>query len=112
MNTILFNSIWVLPLLTVLACVLIPATYEKTLRTIHVTSATIVLAIVCYLTYAIYALSGTPTDPAAAPLALRFFTDIPWLSMFNAHYIVGADGLNMLLLALTAFIVWAGVSLH
>ena len=97
------------PLLTVLACVLIPATYEKTLRTIHVTSATIVLAIVCYLTYAIYALSGTPTDPAAAPLALRFFTDIPWLSMFNAHYIVGADGLNMLLLALTAFIVWAGV---
>ena len=29
--------------------------------------------------------------------------------MFNAHYIVGADGLNMLLLALTAFIVWAGV---
>ena len=109
MNTILFNSIWVLPLLTVLACVLIPATYEKTLRTIHVTSATIVLAIVCYLTYAIYALSGTPTDPAAAPLALRFFTDIPWLSMFNAHYIVGADGLNMLLLALTAFIVWAGV---
>ena len=109
MNTILFNSIWVLPLLTVLACVLIPATYEKTLRTIHVTSATIVLAIVCYLTYAIYALSGTPTNPAAAPLALRFFTDIPWLSMFNAHYIVGADGLNMLLLALTAFIVWAGV---
>ena len=109
MNTILFNSIWVIPLLTVLVCVLIPVKYEQTLRTIHVTSATIVLAIVCYLTYAVYALSGTPSDPAAAPLALRFFTDIPWLSMFNAHYIVGADGLNMLLLALTAFIVWAGV---
>ena len=102
MNTILFNLIWVIPLITVLACVLIPVKYEKTLRAIHVTSATIVLAIVCYLTYAVYALSGTPADTITAPLVLRFFTDIPWLSMFNAHYIVGADGLNMLLLALTA----------
>lgn len=109
METILFNSIWVIPLLTVLVCAPIPAVHDKMLKALHATSATLVLAIVCFLTYRVYTLMGTPANEAAAPLLLRFFTDIPWLNAFNAHYIVGADGLNMLLLALTAFIVWAGV---
>ena len=109
METILFNQIWIIPLITVLACIPISASHEKLLRGIHTASASIVLAIVCYLAYRVYAMAGTPANEAAAPLALRFFTDIPWLSMMGAHYTVGADGLNMLLLALTAFIVWAGV---
>jgi len=109
MDTILFNLIWVIPLVTVLACIPIPAARERLLRGIHTASATLVLGIVCYLTFRVYAIGSVSANEVAAPLLLRFFTDIPWLSMFNAHYIVGADGLNMLLLALTAFIVWAGV---
>ena len=109
METILFNLIWVIPLLTVLACIPIPATSERLLKFIHTASVSFVLLVVCVLTYRVYTLGAAPTDPASAPFALRFFTDIPWMNAFNAHYIVGADGLNMLLLALTAFIVWAGV---
>lgn len=109
METILFNAIWVIPLLTVLVCAPISATHSKILKSLHAASATVVLIAVCFLTYRVYALSGTPVDKAADPLMLRFFTDIPWLDVFKAHYTVGADGLNMLLLALTAFIVWAGV---
>lgn len=109
MDTILFNLIWIIPILTVLACIPIPETRTKLLKALHATSASVVLIAVCYLTYRVYALMGEPVSEAAAPLALRFLTDIPWLSMFHAHYTVGADGLNMLLLALTAFIVWAGV---
>jgi len=109
MDNILFNLIWILPLLTVLVCVPVPAAREKLLKSIHAVSVSVVLVIVCYLTYRVYALSGTPADAAAAPLALRFFTDIPWIAALQAHYIVGADGLNMFLLVLTAFIVWAGV---
>jgi len=109
METVLFNLIWVIPLLTVLACIPIPSTCERALRAVHTASVSFVLLIVCVLTYRVFALGATPADPASTPFALRFFTDIPWLSAFNAHYIVGADGLNMLLLALTAFIVWAGV---
>ena len=109
METILFNLIWVIPLLTVLVCIPIPATSERLLKVIHTASVSFVLLVVCALTYRVYALGAAPADPASAPFALRFFTDIPWLNAFNAHYIVGADGLNMLLLALTAFIVWAGV---
>ncbi|WP_407442655.1 NuoM family protein [Fibrobacter sp.] len=109
METILFNAIWVIPLLTVLVCAPISATHSKILKSLHAASATVVLIAVCFLTYRVYALSGTPVDKAADSLMLRFFTDIPWLDVFKAHYTVGADGLNMLLLALTAFIVWAGV---
>jgi NADH-quinone oxidoreductase subunit M len=109
MDTILFNLIWVIPLFTVLACIPIPESHAKLLRGIHTVSASVVLAIVCYLTFRVYAMGSASASEAAAPLLLRFFTDIPWLSMIGAHYIVGADGLNILLLALTAFIVWAGV---
>ncbi len=109
METLLFNLIWIIPLVTVILAVPVSARHENILKGLHATSATLVLLLVCYLTYRVYAMSGLPTDEAAAPLFLRFFTDIPWLAAFNAHYIVGADGLNMLLLALTAFIVWGGV---
>lgn len=109
METILFNLIWVIPLLTVLVCIPIPATSERLLKFIHTVSVSFVLLVVCILTYRVYTLGAVPADPASAPFALRFFTDIPWMDAFNAHYIVGADGLNMLLLALTAFIVWTGV---
>lgn len=109
METLLFNLIWLIPILTVLVC--IPISKEKTtlLKTIHTASGSLVLALVGYLTYYLYSVSGTPANETAAPLLLRFFTDIPWLNAFNVHYIVGADGLNMFLLLLTAVIVWAGI---
>ncbi|MCQ2106643.1 MAG: NADH-quinone oxidoreductase subunit M [Fibrobacter sp.] len=81
----------------------------KLIKGIHAFSGTFVLALVGYLTYRVYTLSGAPIDENAAPLALRFFTDIPWLNGLNAHYIVGADGLNIFLLLLTAVIVWGGI---
>ena len=95
METILFNLIWVIPLLTVLVCIPIPATSERLLKVIHTASVSFVLLVVCALTYRVYALGAAPADPASAPFALRFFTDIPWLNAFNAHYIVGADGLRV-----------------
>lgn len=97
MDTLLFNLIWLIPLLTVLVCVPIPRSKMKLIKGIHAFSGTFVLALVGYLTYRVYTLSGAPIDDNAAPLALRFFTDIPWLNGLNAHYIVGADGLNIFL---------------
>ncbi|MCF0215107.1 MAG: NADH-quinone oxidoreductase subunit M [Fibrobacteraceae bacterium] len=109
METVLFNLIWFLPLLAVLVCVPIPSTQIKTIKTIHVATESLILLLVGYLVYSMYTASGTPANSAAAPLLLHYFTDIPWLSMFNAHYIVGADALNILLLFLTAVIVWTGI---
>lgn len=109
MDTLLFNLIWLIPLLTVFVCIPIPGTKAKLIKSIHAISGTFVLGLAGYLTYRVYALSGTPVDENAAPLMLRFFTDIPWISTLNAHYIVGADGLNIFLVLLTAVIVWGGI---
>ena len=109
MDTLLFNLIWLIPLLTVIVCVPISGTKAKLIKGIHATSGTLVLAIAGYLTYRVYALSGLPANENTLPLALRFFTDIPWISTLNAHYIVGADGLNIFLVLLTAVIVWGGI---
>jgi NADH-quinone oxidoreductase subunit M len=109
MDTLLFNLIWILPLITVLACAPISAQKETLLKTIHATSGTIILLLVGYLTYRLYTLGVDSAAKESAPLLLHYYMDIPWLHMFNAHYIVGADGLNMFLLFLTAVIVWAGI---
>ncbi|MCQ2096569.1 MAG: NADH-quinone oxidoreductase subunit M [Fibrobacter sp.] len=109
METLLFNLIWLIPLLTVIVCIPVPKTNTKLLKGIHTFSGSLVLALVGYLTYFVYAQGSAAVHESAAPLLLRFFTDIPWLQAFNVHYIVGADGLNMFLLLLTAVIVWAGI---
>lgn len=109
METLLFNLIWLIPLFTVLICIPVSKDNTKLLKAIHTFSGTVVLGLVGYLTYFVYAANGSPTNEAAAPLLLRFFTDIPWLQAFNVHYIVGADGLNIFLLLLTSVIVWTGI---
>ncbi len=109
MDTLLFNLIWLIPLLTVLVCAPISSHKTKLIKSIHAVSGTLVLALVGYLTYRVHALAALPPSEHTAPFALRFFTDIPWIQSLNAHYIVGADGLNIFLLLLTAVIVWGGI---
>ena len=109
MDTLLFNVIWAIPLLAVFISVPIPSSKIKLIKILHTVSGTIVMGIIGYLTYRVYTMGAEPADPKAFPLLLRFFTDIPWLNSINAHYIVGADGLNILLLFLTSAIVWTGM---
>lgn len=109
MDTMLFNLIWIIPLFTVLVCAFIPSKKESLLKTIHAASGTLVLLLVGYLTYRLYTLGVESANTASAPLLLHYFMDIPWLHAVGAHYAVGADGLSMFLLFLTAVIVWAGI---
>ena len=109
MDTLLFNLIWVIPLITVLVCAPIDGKRQSLLKTIHAASGTLVLLLVGFLTYRLYSLGIENAAKESAPLLLHYYMDIPWLHMFNAHYAVGADGLNMFLLFLTAVIVWGGI---
>lgn len=109
MDTLLFNLIWIIPLITVLVCAPIDGKRQSLLKTIHAASGTLVLLLVGYLTYRLYTLGIESAAKESAPLLLHYYMDIPWIQMFNAHYAVGADGLNMFLLFLTAVIVWGGI---
>ena len=109
MDSLLFNLIWIIPLFTVLVCAPIPSQKESLLKTIHAASGTLVLVLVGYLTYRLYTLGIGSASADSAPLLLHYYMDIPWIHTINAHYSVGADGLNMFLLFLTAVIVWTGI---
>lgn len=107
-DKILFNLVWILPLLSVALCVPVPRTHTKLIKRIHLTSAGLVLADSIYLVWRTFTLSMN-TAPAGNKFNLQFLTDLPWLSSINAHFITGADALSSLLVFLTAVIVFTGM---
>ena len=107
MDTLLFNLIWLIPSLTVAIVAPISNKKEGLIKAIHTISATLVLAIIAYLTYKVYALPVPNVEGSA--ISFHFFTSIPWLTAIKASYSIGADGLNIFLLLLTSVIVWAGI---
>ncbi len=109
LDTILFNLIWVLPLLTVALCVPISRTQTKTIKRIHLASAGVILADSIYLVYRVFGLAMAEGIPQGNKPTLQFLTDFNWLSSINAHYIVGADALSILMVFLTAIIVFTGM---
>ena len=107
-DKILFNLVWILPLLTVALCVPISRAHTKLIKRIHLSSAAIVLADSIYLVWRTFTLSMN-TAPTGNNFNLQFLTDLPWLSSINAHFITGADALSSLLVFLTAVIVFTGM---
>ncbi|MDR1759144.1 MAG: NADH-quinone oxidoreductase subunit M [Fibrobacter sp.] len=108
LETLLYNSIWILPLLTTLLCVPIPREKEKLIKNVHLFSGFLVLGIAVYLTIQLYFLSlASPVQGSVS--VLRFVTELPWLQAINAHYFIGADGLSMLMVLLTAVVVFTGM---
>src|SRR5574344_2796392 len=107
-DKILFNLVWILPLLSVALCVPVPRAHTKLIKRIHLTSAGLVLADSIYLVWRTFTLSMN-TAPAGNKFNLQFLTDLPWLSSINAHFITGADALSSLLVFLTAVIVFTGM---
>ena len=109
MQTLLLNSVWILPLLTVLASIAIPRSQNQTLKLLHASSALLNLVIAAYLTVHVYGLTMASGIPAGNQPALFLRTDLPWFDFLNIHYITGVDALSMLLVLLTSVIIFTGV---
>lgn len=107
LEQILFNLIWILPFLTVLACVPVSAKNVRLLKQIHLGSAGIVLLISLFLagrmllTYEPYA--------GGNAFQLSYLTDLPWIAAISSHYLVGADALSILMLVLATVIIFTGI---
>ncbi len=104
---ILFNFIWIIPFLTLVACVPIPATRVSLIRKIHLGSAAAVLLITLYLAAQMF-LATAPYGGGNA-FVLSYLTQMPWIQAINAEYLVGADALSILMLVLAAIIIFTGI---
>src|SRR5512135_2011010 len=90
----LLNLVVWLPVAGMLAIALIPASQENMVRQV-----TLWLMIVQFVMTAILYLNF---DPAAT--GLQFETRVPWIESWGVNYHIGLDGINILLVLLTAFL--------
>ena len=90
----LLNIVLWLPVFGMLAIALVPAQRDGLVRQLSLWLMVVqfALAVVLY----------THFDPAAS--GLQFATRLPWIESWGVTYAIGLDGINMLLVLLTAFL--------
>ena len=108
-STVLFNSIWILPLVAVLVCAPISRKHTALIKRIHLLFAGISLAIASWLVFHTYSLTMPLGIPEGNKPFLQFLTDFEWLPAIHAHYTMATDALGILLVFLTAVIVFTGM---
>ena len=104
---LLFNLIWILPFLTILISIPIPKEKVRCIRNIHLGSATLVLLITLFLAFQMF--FQTKPYTSGNTFDLFYLTTFPWLSSISSNYLVGADALSILMLVLSAIIIWTGI---
>jgi NADH-quinone oxidoreductase subunit M len=93
-DALLLNLVLWLPLVGALALALLPRDLAVHARTL----ALMVTVLQCVLTLVLY-LHFDETSPS-----LQFVTRAPWIRQWGVAYLIGLDGLNVLLVSLTAFL--------
>ncbi|MCC6241979.1 MAG: NADH-quinone oxidoreductase subunit M [Gemmatimonadaceae bacterium] len=93
-ESLMLNVVLWLPLLGALALAIIPRSQEAQARpvTLAVMVVQFILTTLLYLRFD----SGTAD--------LQFVTNVPWIPQWGVSYLIGLDGFNILLVALTAFL--------
>ncbi len=108
-TSILLSSVWAIPVLAALAALFVPRGNETAAKKIHAVfhGANLVLAVGLLLRFVEEARAAGPVGGTVS--RLFFELDRVWIPALNVHYHVGVDGLSMLMIVLTAVVVFAGV---
>ena len=97
----ILSSLVLVPVLMLLA--FIPCRDIKQVRTVAVIGAAIELILALVIMFMFFAerKAGNTED-------MLFFRDVVWYASLNIHYTIGIDGISVLMLLLTAIIVFTG----
>lgn len=107
LGSALLTATWVLPLLSALALMAIPAAKESAIRRFAMAANGLTLALVALLAIA-FALHPPVAEAGATRSALAFAAKLPWLPPLNAYYQIGVDAISMSMMVLAAVIVFTG----
>ena len=94
----------IVPILTLGGLALCQGKGIKAIRAVAVTGATALVALACYLVYLFLQARGAGDT---SEMILR--TDVMWYAPFNVKLALGVDGVSVVMILLSAFIVFAGV---
>ena len=94
----------IVPVLTLAGLALCSNKGIKAIRTVAVTGATVLVAMAIYLVHLFLQARGAGDT---SEMILR--TDVTWFAPFNIKLALGVDGISVVMILLSAFIVFAGV---
>lgn len=108
----ILTTIVLIPFATVIALMFIPSNKEGWIKRLCLFSTAITLVLSTWLVFDYIGSIGgiNATDlPQGSALPLKYVERVPWLSKLGIEYFMGADGISILMVFLTAVVIFSGV---
>ncbi|MCW5202476.1 MAG: NADH-quinone oxidoreductase subunit M [Candidatus Electrothrix communis] len=106
----LLTMIWVVPFITALACLPVRTDDHRSIKAIALVGNLINLLLVIVLTFKFIDVStANPVADGAASSLFHFTYKIGWFKMMNIEYNIGVDAISVLMMLLTAIVIFCGV---
>jgi len=109
-DSTILSLTWIIPVVTVVISMLVSRENHKLIKKISLLGTglnLILISFICIKFVEISSANGTGIGGKAT--VLYFAQKTPWFEMLNIHYHVGVDGISVLMMLLTAIVVFCGV---
>jgi NADH-quinone oxidoreductase subunit M len=109
-GSLLLTLIWIIPFIIALASLPVRNDNHRLIKLFSLVGNLINLALVIFLTLKFIAVAGSaPTANGSNSSIFHFAYKTPWLRIMNIEYNIGVDAISMLMLLLTAIVIFCGV---
>lgn len=109
-GSFLLTMIWAVPFITALISLPVDRDDHRRIKRISLAGNLLNLLLVIGLTFAFISASSDSPAAAGAKLSQFHFTaKTPWLTMLNIEYNIGVDAISVLMMLLTAIVIFCGV---
>jgi NADH-quinone oxidoreductase subunit M len=102
----LLSLVWVIPAALCVITALIPEPRRTLVKVVNAVGSGLNVGLVVYLLLLFRQVTGGGLLPGGQP---AFMADHPWFTLLNIHYTIGVDALSLLMMLLTAIIIFCGV---
>ena len=106
----LLTLIWIIPFVVALACLPVRHDNHRLIKLFSLVGNLINLGLVIFLTLKFIDVAGSaPAASGSSSSIFHFAYKTPWLRIMNIEYNIGVDAISMLMLLLTAIVIFCGV---
>jgi NADH-quinone oxidoreductase subunit M len=106
------TTLVLIPLTTVIVLMFMPRRQEQWIKRICLFSTGLTLVLSTWLVFDYISQIGgihATSLPSGVDLPLKYVEKVPWLSNLGIEYFMGADGISILMVFLTAVVIFSGV---
>jgi NADH-quinone oxidoreductase subunit M len=109
-GSFLLTMIWAVPFITALALLPVDQNEHRRIKQISLTGNALNLLLVISLTLQFIGVSAAhPAADGARLSQFQFTATVPWLQMLHIEYNIGVDAISVLMMLLTAIVIFCGV---